>query len=394
MCNAHNHPADCTCGWGGDGHIGRRTDSFDSNSYINNQNYRTLAESMTLLAKARGRPVVIPNTCKYCGQDVYFYANEYGSRVFFEILGKPWTKHLCEYLPQHIRNKILQQDDYIDCLDNKKTPVEDFEYKILQDEVIGDTLHALPINYQRLQPNQLLSGKKDDVSEMYIFFIKACEENGKNFYNFIVNHGWSYRDLNSSHISLDEAVRLYRNREEGKLISTIIPSLHTPQSLLMLFIFHVYGMDYSIQYDKSIRQDYVVRIFGLNVDIRMIHKIMKLGRKGKEDKSRHNFMLLLKLGDKFYNLIKAEKITREDFEKIDLINQPVILSRTEYEDKTKKSLSVRWLKNKEIDEIFGTMNLAFHNWDYDNYSHLPEFIDYHMQKGIEIIDSRKKEIKS
>lgn len=30
-----------------------------------------------------------------CGQPVYFYANEYGSRVFFDELGRPWAKHPC-----------------------------------------------------------------------------------------------------------------------------------------------------------------------------------------------------------------------------------------------------------------------------------------------------------
>ena len=135
MCNAHNHPADCTCGWGGDGHLGRRTEGNFSSSHIENSNYRTLAESMTLLAKARGRPVVIPQTCKYCGQDVYFYANEHGSRVFFDILGKPWTKHCCDELPDYIRSKVLKNDDY-DCLvNNKKSPIQENRILITNNEV-------------------------------------------------------------------------------------------------------------------------------------------------------------------------------------------------------------------------------------------------------------------
>lgn len=37
-----------------------------------------------------------PNaSCPVCGQSVYFYANEHGSRVFFDELGKPWAKHPC-----------------------------------------------------------------------------------------------------------------------------------------------------------------------------------------------------------------------------------------------------------------------------------------------------------
>ena len=36
-----------------------------------------------------------PTTCKYCGAEVFFYQNEYGSKVFF-YLRIPWTKHECE----------------------------------------------------------------------------------------------------------------------------------------------------------------------------------------------------------------------------------------------------------------------------------------------------------
>lgn len=38
----------------------------------------------------------IPNaTCPVCGTRVFFYQNEYGSRVFFDSLGPPWPKHPC-----------------------------------------------------------------------------------------------------------------------------------------------------------------------------------------------------------------------------------------------------------------------------------------------------------
>lgn len=33
--------------------------------------------------------------CPVCGQYVFFYRNEYGSAVFFDELGPPWTKHPC-----------------------------------------------------------------------------------------------------------------------------------------------------------------------------------------------------------------------------------------------------------------------------------------------------------
>lgn len=38
----------------------------------------------------------IPNAiCPVCGAKVFFYANEHGSRVFFDELGPPWPKHPC-----------------------------------------------------------------------------------------------------------------------------------------------------------------------------------------------------------------------------------------------------------------------------------------------------------
>ena len=39
---------------------------------------------------------ISPNArCPLCGASVYFYANEQGSRVFFDELGPPWPKHPC-----------------------------------------------------------------------------------------------------------------------------------------------------------------------------------------------------------------------------------------------------------------------------------------------------------
>lgn len=39
-------------------------------------------------AKPNGR-------CTVCGAPVYFYANEFGSRVYFDEIGPPWPKHPC-----------------------------------------------------------------------------------------------------------------------------------------------------------------------------------------------------------------------------------------------------------------------------------------------------------
>jgi hypothetical protein len=40
--------------------------------------------------------LTIPNArCPVCGASVFFYQNEYGSRVFFDELGFDWPKHPC-----------------------------------------------------------------------------------------------------------------------------------------------------------------------------------------------------------------------------------------------------------------------------------------------------------
>jgi hypothetical protein len=44
---------------------------------------------------------VNPNAkCPVCGVGVFFYANEHGSRVFFDDLGPPWPKHPCTDIPR------------------------------------------------------------------------------------------------------------------------------------------------------------------------------------------------------------------------------------------------------------------------------------------------------
>jgi hypothetical protein len=55
------------------------------------------AESIHKLVRSdKPRSLTIPNAkCPICGCEVFFYQNEYGSRVFFDDLGPPWPKHPC-----------------------------------------------------------------------------------------------------------------------------------------------------------------------------------------------------------------------------------------------------------------------------------------------------------
>jgi hypothetical protein len=98
-CNAHNHPASCNCGWGGvwygnipcDGSARafRCDDEQDSSS-------PRAVSIHKLIEVGSPRSLTIPNAkCPVCRVRVFFYQNEYGSRVFFDDLGPPWPKHSC-----------------------------------------------------------------------------------------------------------------------------------------------------------------------------------------------------------------------------------------------------------------------------------------------------------
>jgi len=84
----YNHYPWCTCGWctggGGGGHF-----QF---SNVDSAHKRLRHHGVTGFTSC----FVNPNArCPVCGQAVYFYANGYGSRVYFNELGPPWPKHEC-----------------------------------------------------------------------------------------------------------------------------------------------------------------------------------------------------------------------------------------------------------------------------------------------------------
>ena len=95
MCNGHNHPIGCMCGWGGDGHLGRRSGTSNIWSWLR--------------ASSTGYPSYVnPNArCPVCGEDVYFYQSPDGGRVFFDDLGPPWPKHPCTD-----SSRVLVCDDF------------------------------------------------------------------------------------------------------------------------------------------------------------------------------------------------------------------------------------------------------------------------------------------
>jgi hypothetical protein len=95
MCNAWNHPADCNCGWGGDGHFGGG--GFGGyGGGGDGSTFRSTFDGEVFEFPFVSYPSYVnPNArCPVCG-DVYFYQSPYGGRVFFDDLGPPWPKHPC-----------------------------------------------------------------------------------------------------------------------------------------------------------------------------------------------------------------------------------------------------------------------------------------------------------
>jgi hypothetical protein len=91
MCNAWNHPADCNCGWGGDGHF------VGYGGGGGHSAFRSTSDGCFLEFPFITYPSYVnPNArCPVCGASVYFYQSPYGGRVFFDELGPPWPKHPC-----------------------------------------------------------------------------------------------------------------------------------------------------------------------------------------------------------------------------------------------------------------------------------------------------------
>lgn len=104
MCNAWNHPPGCTCGWGGVGHLGRRSPGASFDSPSPSQSYFWWVPPI----HAAYESYVNPNaSCPVCGASVFFYQSPYGGRVFFDELGPPWPKHRCTdnaSIPKQVRS--------------------------------------------------------------------------------------------------------------------------------------------------------------------------------------------------------------------------------------------------------------------------------------------------
>ncbi|MCU7550412.1 hypothetical protein OCK74_14925 [Chitinophagaceae bacterium LB-8] len=112
MCNGHNHRNGCRCGWGGEGHSGKRPEGiqiFNSHTI-----QRKNIHSVEYFNECKYTSYVNPNArCPVCGYPVYFYKSENGGRVFFDELGPPWPKHPCTDIKYNDVSKAINYKDFI-----------------------------------------------------------------------------------------------------------------------------------------------------------------------------------------------------------------------------------------------------------------------------------------
>jgi hypothetical protein len=95
MCNAHNHPPGCPCGWGGVwyGHGNTESDWL----FRREPRPRKLGPQRGTSSLLAGGFTVPNSRCPVCNASVYYYESPYGGRVFFDSLGPPWPKHPCTF---------------------------------------------------------------------------------------------------------------------------------------------------------------------------------------------------------------------------------------------------------------------------------------------------------
>ena len=109
---------------------GVRRDEWDRGS--------TLIQGVTTSASSA---FVYPNaSCPVCGDEVFFYQNSSGSKVFFDEIGHPWPKHPCTDNSQF--NTLIDED-----MDGATAPEP---RGLMEVEHILDTSYRYPINETQL----------------------------------------------------------------------------------------------------------------------------------------------------------------------------------------------------------------------------------------------------
>lgn len=86
MCNAWKHPPNCTCGWGGEGHLGTSGSGGGCS--------RSFPPAPRNSVWSHQDSYAAPSTCPRCRRAVYFIRHN-GGAVWVDELGWPWPKHAC-----------------------------------------------------------------------------------------------------------------------------------------------------------------------------------------------------------------------------------------------------------------------------------------------------------
>lgn len=90
----YNHYSWCVCGWC----YKTRSNGYSASEVSSKFDHWSAERFLQNCGASRSWSAcfVAPNaSCPVCSAKVYYYQNEYGSRVFFDELGWPWPKHPC-----------------------------------------------------------------------------------------------------------------------------------------------------------------------------------------------------------------------------------------------------------------------------------------------------------
>ncbi|RWP31942.1 hypothetical protein [Mesorhizobium sp.] len=93
-----NHYSNCTCGWC----VNNGRSRINRGQLLNDLRRQ---DALSFLKRNSANSIagcyVNPNArCPVCGTAVFFYSNQFGSKVYFDDLGPPWPKHPCTDNPR------------------------------------------------------------------------------------------------------------------------------------------------------------------------------------------------------------------------------------------------------------------------------------------------------
>jgi hypothetical protein len=92
MCNAHNHPPDCHCGWGGVWYGNAPYGGGSGWLPRTGPRPRRQGEQKGTFSHISSGFVNPNSICPVCGDPVYYYESPYGGKVYFDELGPPLSR--------------------------------------------------------------------------------------------------------------------------------------------------------------------------------------------------------------------------------------------------------------------------------------------------------------